>query len=87
MFYSRVVIFGTSLNISQLTSLYNLKLWLSGLGMVGLKSAKVFHSLMTTRQALLHSTASRLLGFEHSSTQLRYSYSSKAKAHIITKVG
>ena len=36
----------------------------------------------------VNSTASRLLGFKHPSTQHRYSYSSKDKAHSrVTKVG
>ena len=49
MFYSAVDIFGSSFNISHFS---NLKLWLGGLGMVGFKSAKDFHPLITTRQAL-----------------------------------
>ena len=44
--------------------------------MLELKSVKAFHLLMTTRQALVNSTASRLLGFEH-----------RHKAHRVLKVG
>ena len=50
MFYSGVHVFGSSFNITAHFS--NLKLWLGGQVMLELKSVKVFHLLMTTRQAL-----------------------------------
>ena len=62
----------------------NILPWLSGLGiMLGLKSVKVLHPLMSLRQALHNSSGSRLLGFQHPSTR----HSFKDKAHRVTKVG
>ena len=56
--------------------------------MLGLKSVKVLHPLMSPYDKRFeNSSASRLLGFQHPSTRHRYSYSFKEKAHRVTKVG
>ena len=56
--------------------------------MLGSKSVKGLHPLMSPRQALRKlSSASRFPGFEHPSTRHRYSYFFKKKAHRVTKVG